>query len=73
MVQIYTAMLIELAFYSEQVTRDISPYKELKKLYDAALAQLEDTTQPGDAMTVIDGSGAPTYYFEGFAAGNMPW
>lgn len=73
MTSLYAAMLIELSHYSEQVTRDISPYKELRKLYEAALAQLEDKTKPGDGLSVLDSSGQPTYHFDGIAVGYKRW
>lgn len=70
---LYAAMLVELSHYSEQITRDISPYKELKKLYDSELAQLEDETPVDAGKGAEDSAGNPTYHFDGFAAGYKRW
>lgn len=73
MTVIYTAMLVELSSYAEQVTRDISPYKELRKLYEASLTQLEDQTKPGTGYGAEDSQGNPNYHFDGFATGYKAW
>lgn len=70
---IYAAMLIELSHYSEQITRDISPYKELRKLYEAGLTQLEDETPVDAGKGALDSAGNPNYHFDGFSVGYKAW
>ena len=61
LIAIYSAMMVELSYYPEQINNDRSPYRELKKLFDDGMDELYETlfpeaddggpTGPGFAMT----------------------
>lgn len=64
---LYTAMQIELGLFPEQVTANRSPYPELKKLYDAGLADL--LSQVGNSVAG-GGTREATYSFPPTAIGD---
>lgn len=64
MVEIYTAMLIELSHYSDQIRQGQSPYTELKKLFDEGMAALiESLGGEGASATDQPGVNTPNYGF----------
>jgi hypothetical protein len=73
LVALYAAMLVELTKYSEQVATRISPYEQLKALFDEQLIELrEDITgivEGADGgTTAVSGSGTAHYTFPEDAA-----
>jgi len=68
---LYTAMVLELGYYPEQVQKGQSPYTELKKLYDQRREFLRSEVEevcgdvPGDDVAGDGGGwGKPDYDFE---------
>lgn len=63
MAALYTAMLVELSYFPEQIGSDRSPYEKYKELYDEGMEALteaiaEDCGGGGDGLSV-DGDTAP--------------
>jgi hypothetical protein len=65
---VYAAMLIELSYFPEQINKEISPYKELKKLWDEGIESLVSAVEktcgadlPGGESS---GSRMPSYNFD---------
>lgn len=69
-VALYTAMLIELGYYPEQVETGRSPYPALERLYDRSIKVLKDAAQDclgGEGEAVGDDGGGqqmPSYFFD---------
>lgn len=52
LVALFAAMLVELTKYSEQVATKVSPYAELKALFDEQLIEIRE-----DVTGIVDGGG----------------
>lgn len=67
LIALYAAMLTELGFYPEQISNDKSPYKELKKLYDAGIMALVEavggTGESAADDTIVISALMPHYAF----------
>jgi len=69
---LYTAMLVELTYFPEQVGTNRSPYAQLKELWDERLEQLREAIEeicgdvPGDTGEEGEGGGfqTPAWYFD---------
>lgn len=72
---IYTAMLIELSYFPEQVATGRSPYNQLRDLYNDQLKELEDALGlgPGDTTIGSDAELMPKYFFPEDIGGLVGW
>jgi hypothetical protein len=68
---LHTAMWIELTFYPEQISNEMSPYTRMKELWDEAIAQFKaDAEAAGVIVPVVDagaGEGIPLKPVANFA------
>lgn len=72
MVEIYTAMLIELSYYPDQIREGRSPYPELKKLYDEGMIALLESLGAEGASAVDEVPAANAEPAYAFPAASIP-
>lgn len=77
---LYSAMLVELTRFPEQIGTQRSAYSHLKELYDESMTQLEQAlgiipegAVDGGTGTVVSGYGEPKYSFPEDRGGLVGW
>lgn len=77
-IALYTAMLVELSFYPEQVERGQSPYASYEKLYESRIKALIAEGETGEVQGEGDGEGGggsadASWWFPEDAGGLIGW
>lgn len=75
LISLYAAMLVELTKYSEQVATRISPYEQLKQLYDEQLLAIQKDLGLiiEEVNGTISGAGIAYYSFDEDIGGQVGW